>query len=331
MKIKKATIGIISAIAVFAVLAILSGIFDLKISDAIADLKVGQYYSDNGFGRFFEVVGEIPLYLFICYAMSVIFWNGVYFGKGAVRIAACAISAVAIAFLCYFIPHRVNEYMGELGSAIESKWAPIALGTASGVLIGGISLVGVMFTGRENIRKQLSFAVVILAVAVCSQVFTQGLKIINKRVRYRTINMYGVTDSISPRSWFTPWYHINGYPDSFKAIAELAGEDAVKSFPSGHTTAAGITYTLIALPFVFEKLDNKWGKTAMLLIGLLYTGIVAVARIVMGAHYFSDVLIGGSVSFAFSVLAVWLIYGKKLPRRLAEYCNIGHLHDDEKK
>ena len=100
---------------------------------------------------------------------------------------------------------------------------------------------------------------------------------------------------------FTRWYVRNGQPDEAiinKFIAEYPGaSDAFKSFPSGHTCAAGMSYALIMLPDVVDFKHKKAGKIACWVTPIVITMLVAISRIVVGAHYMSDVTLGGTFAF----------------------------------
>jgi hypothetical protein len=56
-------------------------------------------------------------------------------------------------------------------------------------------------------------------------------------------------------------------------------------------------YTLLCLPYLLEKFNTRAWKIALWIITVGFTGIVAVSRIVVGAHYMSDVLFGGTIAF----------------------------------
>jgi nitrogen fixation/metabolism regulation signal transduction histidine kinase len=64
-KITKRNKIIISISAITALLAVflLCTIYDYQISEAIAQLTSGKYLSENKFGAFFEVIGEMPMYV----------------------------------------------------------------------------------------------------------------------------------------------------------------------------------------------------------------------------------------------------------------------------
>ena len=317
VKDKSALIFAVAAVSAFAAILAIGTVFDYDISLRLADLERGSYYSDNAFARFFEIFGELPVYLFLDYAAAVFFWNFFYYFKSPLRYIGCGVSAVAISFLSWIVPYRIHGYVVSLGSAaIKTNLALALFEVGVGVALGTLSLIGVMFSGKDNIRKQFSFAVYIVSAIALAQIF-RVLKIVNKRVRFRAINAYGDGDL------FTPWYKYNGYPDSFKNISALAGTvDAVSSFPSGHTLAAGSVFTLVALPYVFEKLRGGWWKALFYAVSFGYVITVAVARIVMGAHYFTDVFFSLGVSFFAAEFALWLIFRKKAIKPLCVYCGI---------
>ena len=59
----------------------------------------------------------------------------------------------------------------------------------------------------------------------------------------------------------------------------------------------------------FDKLKNR--KQLCFFIPFVYSGIVAFTRLVMGAHYLSDVTIGGTVSFTIVIIAMAILQKKK--------------------
>ena len=74
-------------------------------------------------------------------------------------------------------------------------------------------------------------------------------------------------------------------------------KDCFKSFPSGHTFSAGMSYILIMLPDVFPQFGGRRRKILSYVIPICYTGFVAFFRIAAGAHFFSDVLAGGTLAY----------------------------------
>ena len=92
------------------------------------------------------------------------------------------------------------------------------------------------------------------------------------------------------------------------------GKDAYRSFPSGHTCAAGTTYALLALPHLFKKYNTVKYKVLFYFVSVIFTGTVAISRIVCGAHFFSDVLVGGTSMFLGVMLAIKIFVRKDYER-----------------
>lgn len=115
-------------------------------------------------------------------------------------------------------------------------------------------------------------------------IIVQLLKSIWGRVRYR---------DLSSVSEFTPWWHINGFTGD-------------RSFPSGHTAMGIMLLPLIILIASWIRINITSGRNQKILenfaltILLIWAGLVGLGRIVIGAHYFSDVM--------FSILAGIVVY-----------------------
>ena len=97
-------------------------------------------------------------------------------------------------------------------------------------------------------------------------------------------------------SYFTPWYEISGARDLLLGNSPVP-KDGFKSFPSGHTFSAGISYVLICLPYLYDRFNNRKWTIIWYVIPICFTGLVGLSRIVAGAHYLSDVLVGGTIAY----------------------------------
>ena len=124
------------------------------------------------------------------------------------------------------------------------------------------------------------------------------------RARYRAMLFEGYTNF----DYYTNWFTIN--TNKFSSVYSFA-EDNFKSFPSGHTCAAASTFLLILLPYFYKKTDTKKWKSIFYSFAIIYTLLVAFARIVGGAHFFTDVFIGGMITVA-CVLIVKFFFTNKL-------------------
>lgn len=73
------------------------------------------------------------------------------------------------------------------------------------------------------------------------------------------------------------------------------------SFPSGHTTTAFATFSLLAF-----ATRNRAAQTALFIVAV----IVAYSRIYLGAHFTEDVLAGAALGFLSSYFLSWLFRKK---------------------
>ncbi len=134
----------------------------------------------------------------------------------------------------------------------------------------------------ERLKKPLIIISVLgLAVMGAETGIVSLMKGLWGRERFRNLD--------GDNSQFTPWYIINGF-------------NGCHSFPSGHTGSAGMSYLLMLLPYVSEKCRKY--KTALFACGFFYTSLVAATRLIMGAHYLSDVTVGGTISFSLTLAAI---------------------------
>ena len=129
-------------------------------------------------------------------------------------------------------------------------------------------------------KKFIGILIAVLAIAgmgICAAEtgLISLLKDLWGRVRFKSME--------APYADFTPWYVLNGMNGNH-------------SFPSGHTASAGMSYQLMLLPVVSEKCRKY--KTALFVTAFSYTSVVAFTRLVMGAHYLSDVTAGGIIAFS---------------------------------
>lgn len=257
-----------------AIVVALLGVFtftDLQISTAL--------YTKNIFGRIFEVVGEVPA-LFICLFGCAILFKYRSRKNLAVNILlgiAFGFLALSFAFMGGFM---VSNYIAE--NLETSVSIILVLGIAIVMLVGSILLSNLI--PKTNTRQAVTFAIIAIVYFVSLLIIFNVLKGIWGRMRMRAM-----TD---PATQFTPWYVINnrgGFDNEFA------------SFPSGHAANSAVIMIITLLPALFTNLKNK--ETLLKTISYVWIVTVAISRIVMGAHFASDVLVGATLSIV--LLEVW--------------------------
>lgn len=243
------------------------------IAAVFADLKIDILLNspENAFAVWFYNTGEIPCRLICPVAGTALLYccNN----RFARFVGACISIGGGAYFGYYFAKHFFVE---------ENN---LAFGIVYGV---GFSLV-LILTSKfikipEHLKKPIAvLAITGIAVMAVQLLAVEGMKYLWGRVRFRDLLAAGSYDA------FTPWYVINGINGN-------------KSFPSGHTAGAAMSFLAMLLPYVSKKAYEH--RQLCFILPFIYTCVVAVTRLVMGAHYLSDVAMGGAVGLLTVIIAI---------------------------
>ena len=320
-KVKKCLPLIIGLIVFFAVFAVCT-VYDLQISLFLVDLEDGEYLSTNIFGRIFEVIGELPLYLFFAFVFAVLVRKfGNFKGKITFVLLSilCAIISVVGYFLClneaftYIIEYAgLEEYFdGVLYEELAYVLLSLLLYFITFKIVNKLSITA--------INALTAFAVIVILTGVISQVLTKIVKVFAGRARYRMMHLVTTLTGEDAFEFYTPWYEFNM---SAKVSSEwlLLGvpKNGFNSFPSGHSSASATCVVLFALPMLFSNLNSVKGKAVCYGIGILFPLLVAISRIVVGAHFATDVLAGLFITYATYFIVVAIFKRTKLYKTLTE-------------
>ena len=307
MSMKKKTIlSLCLFVLIFGGLLLTATFTDLQVSQILTKntLPAGQYYATGVFGVVFECVGSSPELLLsaVCAAMLAI-WAKRLLKPGAVRTLLTLTGGAATAGLYLWEYSDMFEYVcrhvqvpegGPSFKGVPAFLWGIALFFA--LFSAALSLFAVNCFSDETLKKLPRFACVTMASIVAAILLVQIVKEPMGRMRFRAMNV------ISDTSGYTPWYVAHGQPDKAWMKETFGTSDAFKSFPSGHTRAAAATFYLISLADVIG-VKSRRRRALLWCFAIVFTGIVALSRIMVGAHFFSDVLVGGTVGFVFCMVS----------------------------
>jgi len=238
------------------------------------DLAISVAVVDEAsiWGNFGADYGEQPGYGLIAIALST--WIGGYIKDlKKQKIPGCVIIVVGLLFI--ILGDNVRDYSIGLSLII-----PVIL--------------LIIFYWNKDLSKYRSISAVISLLAILNPLlFVQLTKILCGRVRFRKLEP-GFTN-------FTPWFLPPG----------ISGGG--KSFPSGHT-AMSFMFIPLLIPLsrmLTEKKENKFliGVSIILVIG--WAIFVAASRVIVGAHYASDVLFSGGTACIVTILLYKWIYVKR--------------------
>lgn len=248
-----------------------------------ADLKLDILLNapENAFAVWFYNTGEIPCRLICPLA-------------GAVLLYCCSSKLMRFAGGCVSIGGSLyfGYYFGKHFFAEENN-LPFSLvfGLGFGIVL---IFIGKYIKIPQSLKKPLAAlaiaGIAVMAVQLCA---VEAMKYLWGRVRFRDLLAAGSYDE------FTPWYIINGINGN-------------KSFPSGHTAGAAMSFLAMLLPYVSRKANRH--KQLCFFVPFAYTCTVAVTRLVMGAHYLSDVAMGGAVGLLTVIIAL-AVLDKRFTRK----------------
>lgn len=273
-------------IAVFALFAALMAIatkFDLQISHKLSD-------GESFFADLFAVIGEYPAYLAVPVCGVIVFFNASLHSDKKFRILVRIIGCLAVFggwFFFFFARTTLVEAPHKTGFAVVGA---AGFGAAS-LWIG--SLIDV-----KKMNRLYKFAVFAIVFTLVTLAVIQISKNVFCRMRYRDMLKEGNFDG------FTPWYKINIGRQNKNPDYHYT------SFPSGHTSSAAHVFILCVLCDFFKSWNKKGVRIAMNTGCALFTAVVAVSRIVDNAHFLSDVLVGGYLTYLIYMLCRYLFFGK---------------------
>jgi len=307
---KKTALSVCLFILIFGSLLLIATFTDLEVSDFLTkfSLPEGQYYADDIFGCVFETIGTSPEYFIGALCVQIIliyitrFWE-----KKPLKVLLQGIGIIGVCGLYSAWFKEMFDYVFRHFDTVDGNRPAFIWGVVAflGILTTLFGTLAVNNFSDDSIKKLLKFSFVTIGAMIAAVLTVQVIKIPMGRMRYRAMN------TIGDFSHYTRWYVANGQPDK-DMMRELFGTtDACKSFPSGHTRAAAATFYLTTLMDVLG-VKSRGKKAAVWLGAFLFTALVAVSRIMVGAHFFSDVLIGGTIGFLYVVLSKWFFLRKSI-------------------
>lgn len=284
---KTKLIILISSGVVFIGLMILAAFMDLKINIALKN-------PDSLFGQSLEYLGEFPAYAAAGVAFIILFQavtkdNKFYL---ALKILFGVLATVGT---YVFVDYLMGKFFIK---EIMYQTFYLVLFT---LIATALAMLATYKIDKAIMKKLVLFAIMILAVLAISQIITTITKGMWGRMRFRNMN--------ENYDGYTPWYKLNfgaaGREGLIVTDPYHSNKDAFKSFPSGHTSAAGLSISLILLPDIFDKLKKY--KVWFYVAPIVYTLLVALSRIIVKAHFLSDVLAGFIISVGAVFFSRWII------------------------
>lgn len=271
---KKMRIHIYVAMAIFLGLFIAGSFVDLSVSEKI-------FIPDHGFGIAVAALSMNVGYAVMAIMGGIVFYHALKLTN--ITWQRIVIGLFALALFGASVYFDGKEFFGENGwFGVVPEWVGhfIAL-----PIMGGCSVLG-YFLGKKANNPRLLFLMIVGAafIGLSLIIGTTVVKSIFHRPRYRVLVHDGY---VGFHSW---WERCTNYQEIMDATGILKEE--FKSFPSGHTSVCALPMLFVViLPFILGK-EVKL-QILYFYLALLYALFVANTRVVVGAHFMSDVGMGG--------------------------------------
>lgn len=267
---------IILVIAVLIGLVILvAPFYDFAISSAL-------FNPNSGFGKVLASYGEMPIFLAIS-ASGMLLIMSDQKQRLSIKIIGSILVMVACGLFVYF-PIDFNPSLNII--------VAIVIAIISMVGFNLLVYYGLKDCDKDKLRK---YAYLLIALVALSFLTVEIMKHLWARPRMRMI-------AVTPQASFQDfWVMGSGMKEQLMAIGIKSEE--FKSFPSAHSGDAAMLFAITSLPFIDAKFKNK--QNLLFSIALIWTALVAFSRIIVGAHFVSDVSVGIMVTL---IIYLGLIY-----------------------
>lgn len=259
------------------VLLLLFTFTDLQISMAVA--------VKPSIAKILEIVGEIPFTLLVaCGSVLLVRFRD---RKSILKNIAALIGGGVLFLLFSFMGGFMTwNYISRNFGTI-----PTVLAAVIGLLVAAAAIGIAMQVPEENRKQALRYAATALLYFLIVIVIMNSLKTVWGRMRFREM-----TD---PLNEFTRWYQICGRGKF---------DDAFASFPSGHSMNSAGVILMILLPDLIPALEGK--EKMLRIFAYIWCVTIGFSRVLMGAHFASDVTVGVMLSLLIFEILYTFLYRK---------------------
>lgn len=269
-------------------LMLIGSFFDYQISQFLFNAK-------SSFGIFFAGYGQTP----VAVCMSVAGMLLIVITQKRNKLIMC------LSYLGGIVLTLFSIFMMTIDPLLYIKGMSlfVSLGIAITIVIFTNVIIYKLTQGtkRADLKK---FIILLLLTAFLAIFVINIMKVFWGRPRMRML-------AVTPEAVFQPWWIIGSNAKEHLMALGVAAEE-FKSFPSGHSANAACAILIGALPLVCQSLKGK--EDILFYIGLGLTLLIAFSRIIMGAHFVSDITVGITVTFIVELICIRLLWKRSLTK-----------------
>ena len=299
--------------------------FGFYFSGSVLDLSFSQAIADQNswFGVFVEGWGMMIVFGFGVVAGAAVLAGALQFKKKGWTIFGVIMFIAAMAVMTYESgAHILNEFGGN--PWLRNMGAGgIALGYGiSFIVMSAFALPCFLVFRKADAKTAVTMGLFVLGLMAVSAFAMEFSKMCAYRPRYRWLFGYTYDANgnyvLAPaeranlyRRWFDDWQWFNKskYSDPSNPVYYAPNSDYIKSFPSGHTGFFAVTMLFPGFLPLFGMKEEKlriW-QPITFVIAALATYLVGFARILVGAHWLSDVSVAVTITTGLSTFGIFFI------------------------
>ena len=242
---------------VWVMLAVLTGFFDLEISRSLVN-------KNSSWAKFLQDYGMIPGIIVLLFGIYAYYSYLVTNNSKMWLLKKVFFFIAANLLILYMLDVLITNFT--LSEQSGANYYFLISGVS--VILNSIIIVILEIKKIKLSDTSINFSKITIALGLWGYIICiQLVKTLWGRVRFRELD-----DLFSN---FTPWFLPQG----------LTGYD---SFPSGHAAMGWIILPLMIL----MNNKNRWLKYSVFCLICCWAIAVALSRVIIGAHYASDVLFG---------------------------------------
>lgn len=263
---------------------IIGSFFDYQIS-------LGLFNPNSAFGCFFAAFGEYPTALGFA-ASGTLLIKGRNKDKKALSIVQ-----IILGVYLMFLGFGMATFLPMLNMELTLPLAAII-----GVISTALTVWGINLAAKDGERRTIiRISLLIILVIFLDILIVNFIKIPWGRARMRLV-------AVDERAYFMPWWK-GGKALKDTLVPLGVNSEEFKSFPSGHTADASVILVFSLLPLISKKLEGK--GNIIYIAGFIWTLLVGLSRIIMGAHYLTDTTVGFAIGLGVFLLSSRILLPRK--------------------
>lgn len=250
---------------------------------------------DNMIAKIITSVGVYPFFVFGVIFIGALYERVIHSSVNkALKGVICVICILAAAFICFIGTGALidKDCFGNIFPVLVRN-IPVIAGISI-VTIFPIFYLGYHLAAKCDDKLLIKRVICLIVIMILAYVCLELFKNIFARPRYRTV-VLGY-DGIGYLPWYTKFMNAADYVNG---LGIDKGE--FRSFPSGHAIlSTSLVYILQSFCWFGTKLKNK--RFLLGLTGFVFSVIIMFTRMVLGAHYLSDVSAGAMIGTVLAII-----------------------------